>query len=169
MSHEVLHDYVLMGLFHSQQSKIEESFLVSLKENTGEAIDGFWRDYLIVRTGRDSGLGVPNPTGTTNVLAAVGHRSRGQGALSGRRGIGSANQCMHGPDAVIEEIIDWRPYDYVTDRATIDIPAEPVRLLHTIEFEPTPEATTIHLRSQRPIPSGSGRSLRWSPRATRRR
>ena len=27
---------------------------------------------------------------------------------------------MHGKDAVIEEILDWRPYDYVTDRTILD-------------------------------------------------
>jgi uncharacterized protein YndB with AHSA1/START domain len=69
-----------------------------------------------------------------------------KGATGGRRGLGSANHCMHGPDSVIEEILDWRPYDYVTDRTIIDTPAGPVRLLHTIEFEPTADGTNIHYR-----------------------
>ena len=43
-----------------------------------------------------------------------------QGATGGRRGPGSANHCMHGKDAVVEEILDWRPYDYVTDRTILD-------------------------------------------------
>ena len=42
-----------------------------------------------------------------------------QGATGGRRGPGSANHCMHGKDAVVEEILDWRPYDYVTDRTIL--------------------------------------------------
>ena len=29
---------------------------------------------------------------------------------------------MHGKDAVIEEILDWRPYDYVTDRTILETP-----------------------------------------------
>jgi len=69
-----------------------------------------------------------------------------QGATGGRRGVGSVNHCMHGPDSVIEEILDWRPYDYVTDRTIIETPAGPVHLLHTIEFEPTSEGTVIHYR-----------------------
>lgn len=69
-----------------------------------------------------------------------------QGATGGRRGPGSANHCMHGKDAVVEEILDWRPYDYVTDRTTLDTPTGPVRTLHTMEFEPTASGTTIHLR-----------------------
>jgi uncharacterized protein YndB with AHSA1/START domain len=69
-----------------------------------------------------------------------------KGTMGGRRGPGSANHCMHGKDAVIEEILDWRPYDYVTDRTILDHPAGPVRLLHTIELEPSAAGTTIHFR-----------------------
>jgi len=69
-----------------------------------------------------------------------------KGAAGGRRGLGSANHCMHGKDAVIEEILDWRPYDYVTDLTILDTPAGPVRLPHTIEFEPVTTGTVIHMR-----------------------
>jgi uncharacterized protein YndB with AHSA1/START domain len=68
------------------------------------------------------------------------------GATGGRRGVGATNHCMHGKDAVIEEILDWRPYDYVTDRTIIQAPTGPVKLLHTLELEPTAEGTTIHIR-----------------------
>ena len=64
----------------------------------------------------------------------------------GRRGLGSANHCMHGKDAVIEEILDWRPYDYVTDRTVLSTPSGPVRVLHTVEFEPGEAGTAIHFR-----------------------
>jgi hypothetical protein len=73
-----------------------------------------------------------------------------QGATGGRRGLGSANHCMHGKDAVIEEILDWRPYDYVTDRTILQTPDGPLRVLHTIELEPTPTGTTIHMRFAAP-------------------
>ncbi len=69
-----------------------------------------------------------------------------KGTTGGRRGPGSANHCMHGKDAVVEEILDWRPYDYVTDRTVIDTPTGPVKVLHTIELEPTAVGTTIHYR-----------------------
>ncbi len=69
-----------------------------------------------------------------------------KGATGGRRGLGSANHCRHGKDAVIEEILDWRPYDYVTDRTILDTPAGPLKLPHTIEFEPVPDGTVIHMR-----------------------
>ena len=73
-----------------------------------------------------------------------------KGATGGRRGPGSENHCMHGKDAVVEEILDWRPYDYVTDRTILDTPGGPVKLLHTIELEPTTGGTTIHLRFAAP-------------------
>jgi len=73
-----------------------------------------------------------------------------KGATGGRRGPGSANHCMHGKDAVIEEILDWRPYDYVTDRTILDTPSGPVKVLHTIEFEPVPEGTVVHMRFAAP-------------------
>ena len=69
-----------------------------------------------------------------------------EGATGGRRGPGSANHCMHGKDAVIEEILDWRPYDYVTDRTILATPRGPLKLLHTIELEPTADGTIVHMR-----------------------
>ncbi len=69
-----------------------------------------------------------------------------KGATGGRRGVGSANHCAHGKDTVIEEILDWRPYDYVTDRTILETPGGPVKVLHTIELEPTADGTVIHLR-----------------------
>jgi len=73
-----------------------------------------------------------------------------KGAKGGRRGPGSANHCMHGKDAVVEEILDWRPYDYVTDRTILDTPSGPVKVLHTIELEPTTTGTAIHMRFAAP-------------------
>ncbi len=73
-----------------------------------------------------------------------------KGATGGRRGPGSANHCMHGKDAVVEEILDWRPYDYVTDRTILDTPSGPVKVLHTIELEPTSSGTTVHFRFAAP-------------------
>ena len=83
-----------------------------------------------------------------------------EGATGGRRGPGSSNHCMHGKDAVIEEILDWRPYDYVTDRTILATPERPVKVLHTIELEPTTEGTTIHFRYAAPK-TRSGRWRSW--------
>jgi len=69
-----------------------------------------------------------------------------KGDTGGRRGPGSVNHCMHGKDAIAEEILDWRPYDYVTDRTVLATPNGPVKLLHTIELEPDEAGTIIHIR-----------------------
>lgn len=49
---------------------------------------------------------------------------------AGRRGIGTVNHCMHGRDAVIEEVLDWEPNDHVTYRSLLPIPDAP-KLLNT--------------------------------------
>ncbi|KRA23361.1 hypothetical protein ASD65_02225 [Microbacterium sp. Root61] len=51
--HELIHNYVLMGLSHAEQSEIEDSFWVPIEENTGESIGSFWRHYLVMTTGRE--------------------------------------------------------------------------------------------------------------------
>jgi hypothetical protein len=40
----------------------------------------------------------------------------------GRRGVGTVNHCIHGKDAVVEEVIDWQPFDYVTYRSQLPVP-----------------------------------------------
>lgn len=38
----------------------------------------------------------------------------------GRRGVGTVNHCMHGPDVIIEHVADWRPFSYITLRYQLD-------------------------------------------------
>jgi uncharacterized protein YndB with AHSA1/START domain len=52
----------------------------------------------------------------------------------GRRGVGTVNHCVHGKDAIIEEVLDWRPYDYVTYRSLLPIPGVP-KLLNSFVLE----------------------------------
>jgi uncharacterized protein YndB with AHSA1/START domain len=61
----------------------------------------------------------------------------------GRRGVGMVSHCRHGSDANIEEILDWRPFDYFTDRTTV--PSGP-NYLSTFELEPTTTGTVVHMR-----------------------
>ena len=51
--HELIHNYVLMGLSHAEQSEIEDSFWAPIERNTGDAIASFWRHYLVMTTGRE--------------------------------------------------------------------------------------------------------------------
>jgi hypothetical protein len=53
------------------------------------------------------------------------------------------NHCRHGAEASIEEILDWRPFDYFTDRTTQ--PPGP-SFMSTFELEPTTTGTVIHMR-----------------------
>jgi hypothetical protein len=51
--HELIHNYVLMGLTHTEQREIETDYWQPIERNTGEAIAEFWRQYLVMRTGRE--------------------------------------------------------------------------------------------------------------------
>lgn len=49
--HELIHNYVLMGLSHTEQNEIESTFWDPIEQNTGDSIAEFWRHYLILTTG----------------------------------------------------------------------------------------------------------------------
>ncbi|WP_322409024.1 DUF262 domain-containing HNH endonuclease family protein [Microbacterium invictum] len=52
--HELIHNYVLMGLSHAEQVRIEEEYWLPIEQATGESIAAFWQQYLVMRTGRES-------------------------------------------------------------------------------------------------------------------
>jgi len=56
-SHELIHNYVLMGLSYDQQAEFEDSVWARIEDHTGPVIESFWRDYMIQRTGRDTEFG----------------------------------------------------------------------------------------------------------------
>ncbi|WP_300267551.1 DUF262 domain-containing protein [Microbacterium sp.] len=55
--HELIHNYILMGLTHAQQLDVEERFWLPIERHTGEAIGAFWRHYLVMMTGRELAAG----------------------------------------------------------------------------------------------------------------
>ena len=63
-----------------------------------------------------------------------------------RRAVGATNHCMHGSEEILEQILDWRPFDYVTLRSTMQTPGGPVTFDNTLELEPTPNGTIVHMR-----------------------
>jgi hypothetical protein len=67
-------------------------------------------------------------------------------APGNRRGVGTTNHCMHGKDVIVEEVLDWRPFDYFTVRSVMGTPAGPVKFLTTFELEPTVDGTVVHMR-----------------------
>jgi uncharacterized protein YndB with AHSA1/START domain len=66
----------------------------------------------------------------------------------GRRGTGTTNHCMHGRDAVVEEILDWRPFEYVTQRFQMPIPGMP-KMTMTEQFEAIEGGTRVTARTAR--------------------
>ncbi len=77
------------------------------------------------------------------VIAVEQHQDTG-----GRRGAGTVSHCVHGPNAWIEEILDWRPFDYVTQRTRL--PGGGPAFVSTYEFEPTASGTILHFRLSAP-------------------
>lgn len=70
----------------------------------------------------------------------------------GRRGAGTENHCMHGNDAVIEQVIDWRPLDYFTVSIQLPVPGAP-RIVMTRALEDGPNGVThLEMRVAQPKP-----------------
>ena len=67
----------------------------------------------------------------------------------GRRGVGTTNHCIHGKEASVEEILDWRPPDHYTMRVQVPVPNAPKIRIAYILTE-TPEGTHVTMRIERP-------------------
>jgi uncharacterized protein YndB with AHSA1/START domain len=62
---------------------------------------------------------------------------------TGKRGAGTVNHCVHGPQAVVEQILDWRPHDYVTRRYAEPFPGMPLPpMLMTVTLTELAEGRT---------------------------
>ena len=62
----------------------------------------------------------------------------------GRQRPGVTNHCIHGPDVIVEHVVDWRPFDYFTmgyDFAGLE-------MHFTTELVPVPDGTTVHARGE---------------------
>jgi uncharacterized protein YndB with AHSA1/START domain len=77
----------------------------------------------------------------------------------GRRGTGSVNHCMHGADAMIEQIVDWRPFDYYTEISTTPPAMGGFKFTSMYEFEPTPTGTLLHFRVAKPKNANDRKAL----------
>jgi len=62
-------------------------------------------------------------------------------APKGRRGAGTVNHCMHGKDAIVEEVVDWRPPEYLTSRYQMPAPGAP-KFLMCDALIPLPDGRT---------------------------
>lgn len=71
---------------------------------------------------------------------------------NGRRGVGTTNHCMHGAHAIIEEVIDWRPFDYLTLTTLLPMPGAPKVLMTYAFMESADGGTRIEIRLGKPKP-----------------
>jgi uncharacterized protein YndB with AHSA1/START domain len=53
----------------------------------------------------------------------------------GRRGVGTTNHCMHGDGVTLEEILDWRPFDYFSLRTTLPNGLSAITMEELVETE----------------------------------
>jgi uncharacterized protein YndB with AHSA1/START domain len=70
----------------------------------------------------------------------------------GRRGVGTTNHCVHGREAIVEEVLDWRPFEYQTVLKAMPDPNLP-KLLMTDVLTPSADGgTDVEVRIGRPAP-----------------
>jgi uncharacterized protein YndB with AHSA1/START domain len=69
----------------------------------------------------------------------------------GRRGAGTVNHCMHGEAAIVEEILDWRPFDSITLTTLVPMPEAP-KILMSYAFIDNGEGTHVEIRIGKPKP-----------------
>lgn len=83
------------------------------------------------RRGKRCGTLSPRPNTTpAGSEATASSRIRRMGVVAPAH----QNHCLHGKDEVIEDVIDWRPVDYVTLTALLPIPSAP-KILMSYTFE----------------------------------
>jgi hypothetical protein len=59
---------------------------------------------------------------------------------------------IDGPHAIIEEVLDWRPFDYLTISTLLPMPDAPKVIMSYAFLEENPGATHIEIRLARPKP-----------------
>jgi uncharacterized protein YndB with AHSA1/START domain len=81
----------------------------------------------------------------------IGVDAVNEDSAGGRRGVGTTNHCVHGRDAIVEEVLAWHPPEILTTRFQMPMPGIP-KLTRTELFEATPDGdkTLFTVRVQRP-------------------
>jgi hypothetical protein len=60
------------------------------------------------------------------------------------------NHCIHGKDTMIEEVLDWRPVDYVTVRTQLPAPGVPKLVNSFVMLDLGDGRTRVEMRVARP-------------------
>ena len=81
----------------------------------------------------------------------IGVDAVNEDVAGGRRGVGTTNHCVHGRDAIVEEVLAWHPPEVLTTRFQMPMPGVP-KLTRSELFEATPDGakTLFTVRVQRP-------------------
>lgn len=78
-------------------------------------------------------------------------------SASGRRGPGTINHCLHGRDAIIQEVLDWRPNELLTTRSEMPMPGAP-KIIMTDRLSPIGGGgTRVDVRLAKPKPRDRGK------------
>lgn len=103
-------------------------------------------------------IAAPRPT-VWEYFTSPGLRPKWRGAdevseavESGRRGVGTINHCMHGKETIIEEVLDWRPFDQLTLTTLLPMPGAPKVLMSYGFSENADGGTHIEIRVAKPKP-----------------
>jgi len=81
---------------------------------------------------------------------------------SGRRGVGTVNHCVHGPDVFVEEVNDWRPFDYLTLTTLPPMPGA-AKVVMTYAFAETDGGTHVEIRVAKPKAKEEGFFTQFGP------
>jgi uncharacterized protein YndB with AHSA1/START domain len=68
----------------------------------------------------------------------------------GRRGAGTTNHCMHGAKAIIEDILEWRPFDSITITTLLPAPGAPKILMSYVFTDAHDGGTRAEIRVAKP-------------------
>ena len=120
------------------------------EQKSGDAQQGGARDRVRHRRPAPAGVGVFHPPGQRPKWRGADEvRETSQAAVAASA---PTNHCMHGPHAIIEEILDWRPFDYLTLTTLLPMPDAPKVLMSYAFSEEKPGATHIEIRIAKPKP-----------------
>jgi len=81
----------------------------------------------------------------------IGVTAVDEATAGGRRGVGTTNHCVHGREAIVEEVLAWRPAELLTVRFQVPLPDVPKFIMSDI-LEPNADGseTEVTVRVRRP-------------------
>jgi hypothetical protein len=75
-----------------------------------------------------------------------------ESSVNGRRGAGTVNHCVHGRDTIVEEVLEWRPFETLTTRSALPMPGAPRVVLTDVLTPREDGGTDVEVRVGPPKP-----------------